>query len=371
MSRKAPNRLPARPPRNWHGMTVGPWFRLLRKNRFAVSPSRLPMALSISIVSGCNSLLRLVSESIYAKRANAIKLQYPPLFLLGHWRTGTTYLHELLVKDEQFSYPTTYDCMAPHHFLLSGNVVSRWLNWLLPSTRPMDNMSVGFSRPQEDEFALMNLGTGSPYLEWAFPNRPHDYDQYLTLSEIDEASLAEWQCHLMWFLQRLTLKDQRRQVLKSPTHTARIPTLLKLFPEASFIHIVRNPLEVIPSTIRMWQQMADSLGLQVPKEGPCEERIFHTFEVMYRAFNQHRSLIGDSHYYLIRYEDLVADPLGQLEAIYRHLKLGDFQQVHSLVSSYLAATRSYQTNEYRITDTLKEKIIRRCGNYMHEYGYSA
>ena len=369
MARKVQNRLPARSPRNWHGMTMGIWFRLLRENRFAISPSRLPMAMTISMASGFNSVMRWVSESIYAKRANAIVLRHPPIFVLGHWRTGTTYLHELLIRDDQFSYPTTYDCMAPHHFLLTAGFFNRWFNWLLPSSRPIDNMSFGFLRPQEDEFALVSLGVRSPYLEWAFPNRSHDYDKYFTLSEISDASRAEWQYQLEWFLQRLTLKDHRRLVLKSPAHTARILTLLKLFPGASFIHIVRNPLEVIPSTVRMWQRMADSLALQVPKDRPLEDRMLDNFERMYRDFNRHRSVISDTHYHELRYEDLVADPLGQLEAIYCQLDLGDFHQARSSVSEYLVATESYQTNEYCISDDLKKKIILRCGPYMREYGY--
>ena len=32
-------------------------------------------------------------------------------------------------------------------------------------------MPVGWDRPQEDEFALMNLGLGSPYEVVVFPNR--------------------------------------------------------------------------------------------------------------------------------------------------------------------------------------------------------
>jgi omega-hydroxy-beta-dihydromenaquinone-9 sulfotransferase len=370
MVRKVQNRLPQRSPRNWHGMTMGIWFRLLRENRFAISPTRLPMAMTISMATCFNSVMRLVSESIYAKRANAIALRHPPLFILGHWRTGTTYLHELLIRDDRFSYPTTYDCMAPHHFLLTAGFFSRWFNWLLPSSRPMDNMSVGFLRPQEDEFALVNLGVGSAYLEWAFPNRPHDYDKYITLAEISDLARAQWQCQLKWFLQRLTLKDQRRLVLKSPAHTARIPTLLQLFPDASFIHIVRNPLEVIPSTVRMWQRMADSMALQVPKDRPLEDQILDNFERMYGDFNRHRSLISDSNYHEVRYEDLVTEPLSQLEAIYRQLDLGDFHQARESVSEYLAATKSYQTSEYSIANALEKKIIQRCGCYMRAHDYS-
>ena len=85
-------------------------------------------------------------------------MKAPPIFILGHWRTGTTLLHEFMIRDERFGYPTTYECMDPNHFLLTEGLFTRWLNFLVPTHRPMDNMKAGFDRPQEDEFALCMLG---------------------------------------------------------------------------------------------------------------------------------------------------------------------------------------------------------------------
>ncbi len=348
---------------------MGIWFRLLWSNRFAVAPSRLPMALAISLASGFNSVMRRGSEAIYAKRAAAVTLEQPPLFVLGHWRTGTTHLHELLVKDQRFSYPTTFDCMAPHHFLLTAGFFSRWFNWLLPASRPMDNMPVGFLRPQEDEFALVSLGQGSLYLDWAFPNRNQALDQYLSLKDLDQETRAEWKNQFDWFIRRLTLKDPRRLVLKSPTHTARVAALLDLFPAARFVHIVRHPFVVIPSTVRTWKRMTDAMTLQVRRDRPLEDRIIDVFQLMYRSFEEDRAQIPDSHLYELRYEDLVQNPLAELETVYRELDLGDFQQARPAVAEYLDAIDGYQTNEYHIGDELKEKIRRRCGDYMRRYGY--
>src|ERR1035437_1279561 len=35
------------------------------------------------------------------------------IFIIGHWRSGTTFLHEMLCKDSSFNFPTTYACMNP------------------------------------------------------------------------------------------------------------------------------------------------------------------------------------------------------------------------------------------------------------------
>ena len=101
--------------------------------------------------------------------------------------------------------------MAPRHFLLTAPVFCRWFNWLLPKSRPMDEMLDGFDRPQEDEFALMNIGIGRLYLEWAFPNHgPHT--EYLTPDTLPPERHDRWKQCLDWFIRRLSLKNQRPEL---------------------------------------------------------------------------------------------------------------------------------------------------------------
>ena len=131
--------------------------------------------------------------------------------------------------------------MAPNHFTISKWWVTRLFFWLLPARRPMDNMPMGWDRPQEDEFALCNVGTPSPYLTIAFPNHPPAYEEYLTLKEVDEAARTQWKNSLRHFLQKVTFVHRKRLIIKSPPHTARVRTLLELFPDARFVYLVRAP----------------------------------------------------------------------------------------------------------------------------------
>ncbi len=362
--------LPMRTPRPWHGMTPGIWFPLLIRNRFAVSLQRIPMALAISLVTWMNLVFALVSEAVYGRRARAVKLQQQPLFLIGHWRTGTTLLHELLVQDSRFIYATTFDCMAPKHFLLTAGFFTRWFDWLLPKKRPMDDMPVGFDRPQEDEFALMNLGLGSPYLEWAFENRGAK-TEFLTFDTLPAETRERWKRGFDWFMRRQTLKNpSARIVLKSPPHTARLRQILELYPDARFIHIVRDPHAVIPSTIRMWKRMADAVGLQIRRDRPLDDQVFDTFQLMYDRFEQDKSLIPPQQFAQVRYEDLVANPLAQLEAMYTHLDLGDFGAARAAIEKYLEGVKDYKTNKHRVEESLAARIRARCGDYIRRYGYS-
>src|SRR5262249_13020715 len=157
-----------------------------------------------------------------------------------------------------------YECFEPNHFLLTEEFVKRYCGFLMPSRRPMDNMAFGWDRPQEDEFALCMMGAPSPYLSIAFPNRPLlDQDAY-NPETLRPRQRKRWKEALFSFLQRLTFKDPRRLVLKSPTHTSRIKTLLELFPDARFVHIVRNPYVVFPSTVNLWKTLYETHGFQKP-----------------------------------------------------------------------------------------------------------
>ena len=173
-------------------------------------------------------------------------------------------------------------------------------------------------------------------------------------------------------MRRLNLKKpSARIVVKSPGHTARVKTILELFPDARFVHLVRDPRAVIPSAIRTWTRMNDAVSLQIRRERSLEDHIFNMFELMYDRFEQDRALISEANFYELHYEDLVTDPLTQLEEIYRRLDLGDFATSRPAVAKYLEGVKNYRTNKYELDDGLAAKIRERCGDYLGRYGYES
>src|SRR5207244_9423156 len=140
------------------------------------------------------------------------EIREPPIFIVGHWRSGTTYLHELMVLDDRFAYPTTYECFAPNHFLLTEWLATHLAWWAVPAQRPMDNMAAGWECPQEDEFALCNMGLPSPYLRCAFPNDPPEAAEYLDMQGVPAAEQERWKAGLVGFVMALTFKKQKRLV---------------------------------------------------------------------------------------------------------------------------------------------------------------
>lgn len=355
-------------PRFWHGMNAAGWFSLLARNQFRVTPTRWAMAAIITLITPCNIFFSLLQRARLGRRIAETELAGDPVFVIGHWRSGTTYLHELLVRDPQFTYPNTYDVFAPNHFLTSGAVIKPWVKYLLPATRPMDNVAAGWERPQEDEFALCSLGLRSPYLTIAFPNRPQD-TEYLDMTGVSDAAIAHWKDRFLWFLKCLTIRTPKRIVLKSPPHTARIRVLLEMFPKARFIHIVRDPYVLFPSTINLWSALYRDHGLQAPRFEGIEEQVFDTFCRMYEAFHRDRPGIPAGQIADVRYEKLVADPLSELQRIYGELDLGDFEAARAALEPFVSQQREFKTNRYEIAPELRQAISRRWRGYFEQYGY--
>jgi hypothetical protein len=356
--------------RIWDGMPATGWFSLLLRNRMQITPRRWGMALIISIISFINLALALLQRIVYGRRIARTELQGDPIFVIGHWRSGTTLLHELMVLDQQFAFPNTYDCFASSHFLVSAPVFRPLLSGLMPKQRPMDNMAAGWDCPQEDEFALCNMGMRSPYLTMAFPNRPPQDQEYYDLQNVTPRQRAKWQSGLMWFLKCVTIRSPRRIVLKSPPHTFRVKALLEMFPKARFVHIVRNPFVVYPSTINLWKRMYRNDGLQMPTYDGLDEHVFTTFARMNEVFQRDRELIPPGQLCEVRYEDLVADPLRQMKRVYEDLHLGEFEQAGAKIADYFAAKSDYKTNRYQLPAELAAEVAQRWSAYFDRYGYS-
>jgi hypothetical protein len=159
-------------------------------------------------------------------------------------------------------------------------------------------------------------------------------------------------------------------VLKSPPHTFRVPLLVDMFPDARFIHIVRDPYVVFPSTINLWTQLYRSQGLQTPRFEALQEQVFSTYTRMYDALERGRKHVREDRIYEVRYEDLVRDPVARLREIYAHLDLGDFSEAEPRIREHLAGTAGYRTNRYReMAPALRDEITRRWGTVIRRYGY--
>jgi hypothetical protein len=352
------------------GSTAGAWWRLLRENRFAVDPAYWHRAAFVSALSLMNSWFARREEKRYGAEIARTELAGPPLFVLGHWRSGTTHLHNLLALDEQFAFANTYQVVNPYTFLTTEQLNTRRFRALLPDTRPMDNMALSFDAPQEDEFAPCLVCFRSMYPGISFPRRLDWYERYLTFRGVPKPEVDEWKAAFLWFLRKLTIKNPRPLVLKSPPHTARIKLLLEMFPEARFVHIHRDPYVVF----RSFQHYYDTAGwytyLQKPDLEGLDDLILRRYTAMYDAYFEEKDMIPPGRLHEVSFAELETDPLGQMALLYERLELPGFAGFEPTLRAYLQTLGGYKKNRYEgLPPGVQERVFREWRRSFETWGY--
>ena len=350
----------------WAGVGAPAWWRMLARHGFAVHWSRLVFLALGSVLSLLNSALAPLQRAVLLVRRREPS---DPLFVLGHWRSGTTLLHELLALDPQFGYPSSYACFAPGHFLVTERVLGPLVNALSPGRRPQDEMSWSVERPQEDEFALLARGVPSPYSMFVFSRSQSRDLAYLDFDGVPAAGIDRWRREHRRFLRALAWRDPRPAVLKSPPHTARLGVLAEAYPRARFVHIVRDPRAVIPSTRNMIDALAQCFGLQPPDPARIHALTFALHERLHRALERAVPRVERERFHELRYEDLVADPMREMRRLYAALQLGPFERVEARIARHLAETRNYVPARHELAEGERREIEARCAPMMRRYGY--
>ena len=323
-------------------------------------------------ISSCfHSILSKREKLLFSKKIDATKLIAPPIFILGHWRNGTTYLHNLLCQDPNHTFPRTYQTLFPGAFLLPAvkKIAAKLDSRVGKITRPMDNVLVGLNEPWEDEFIMASLTGISPYKRAMFPRtfgRGAGY-KYPDFESQKEKNI--WKKVFLQLLKRLTIVENKRIVLKSPPHTTRVKLLMEMFPEAKFIHIVRHPYDVFPSNLKLWRDAFSRSFFQAVSHDEIMEIVLSTYEQMYRCYHEEKSCIPESNLAEIRFEDFEKDPLKHIELVYDRLNLPGFKKFSLSAASYLASLGNYKKNVFNMTRGMRSKLRDRWSQAFEIYGY--
>jgi hypothetical protein len=176
-----------------------------------------------------------------------------PLLVLGPWRSGTTVMHELLTAALQWPTPLTWQCMDASAFrLLKAPRQDVML------ARPMDGLALGALSPQEDEFALLTLGVDSAYRAFWMPHRLTEL--HATLDQQHWLDKPDWLDTWESFLRAVACKSEGL-ILKSPNHSFRVQAIVRRFPAARVVWMLRDPAAIYHSNRKMWRTMFIEHGL--------------------------------------------------------------------------------------------------------------
>ena len=352
------------------GIKSADWWKLYRQNFRTIPINQLANCLKLTLLSIRNSIYARKEAEKFGKQIAETVIEKPPIFILGHWRSGTTLLHKLMALDTQFAYPNVFEVYNPWTFLITEILVKDRLEKLPPEKRPMDNVLIAYKDPAEDEFALSLLSLKSPLIGWAFPLQEYYFDRYLTMHNISEQERQEWKSYFIYFLKKLTLMYKKQLILKSPHHTARVKTLTEVFPDAKFVHIIRDPYRTFQSTVNLYKNTVAKFSFQKRDIEKDIEAIIHRYKVMYDFYLEERRLIKAGHLIEIRFEDLEKDFVAGLGQIYEQLNLDGWTEFEPTLKRYLESQPPYQKNDYPPIDVrLKDKINATWQKTFNEWDY--
>jgi len=354
------------------GITVKDWWKLLAQNKFAVDPYYWLKAAFVIYKSIRNSIRLKQETRVYANEIERTKIEQDPVFILGHWRSGTTLLQNLMLLDKQFAFPTVFQCNYPHTFLSIEPRIKKIYENYDSQARPMDDVQVSPLSPGEEEFALAILTLRSPLLAWIFPRQEAYYDQCLTFKNVTPDEVEQWKSAFFFFIKKVSYRYDRQLLLKSPPNTARIRLLLELFPDAKFIHIHRHPYVVFKSTKRLYDKALPGALLQRARSMNFTSGIIKRYTVMYNAYFEERQLIAPDKLIDIKFEELESDKIGQGQQIYQRLNLDGFHSLKPNLEKYVASISDYKKNKHaQLDDSLKEQIFNAWQKSFQQWGYDA
>lgn len=351
----------------WHGMRMRDFRKLVRVGA-ELHWTQLHRILPTLGMLPYNSLMEKLETWRFGRKLEQTEV-HPPIFVLGHWRSGTTLLHNLLTLDDRFTYPNLYQCIFAHHFLSTERAMSGLTSWLVPKRRPMDNMETGWKLPQEDEIALLLTTTYSPYRNLAFQGHRERYADYFDFRSAAPEEREEWKQALLKFLRKITLRHNKPIVTKSPGHTFRIEILRELFPDAKFVYIHRHPYEVIRSTIHLREVMFQTNALGRINLENHDELVYQAYEQCIQTYEADKSQIPAGNLHEIRFDVFEKDLLNQMESAYRALSLPDFNHVRPKIEQYVAGQKEYRKNEFPTDPVLAEVVNTRMKFALDLYGY--
>lgn len=374
------------------GITLPAWLRLLRRHGACIDWALFwQRALFLTVMGAVNSVLGLVDSLLYGRQIREQELHPEPLIILGHPRTGTTHIHNLLALDPRFAYARTLHAGFPAAFLWIERF--KWaLRGFIDRTRPMDAMPLTLDTPAEDEIAVSALtGTASAYLPLVFMRDRRMFDRFYTFRGAAERDFAAWRDALLWFLKKVTLRWSRSGngscsgasggqgpappkplLIKSPVHTARVALLLRLFPRARFVYVHRDPLTTFASAAHMANTYYWYCYLQQPSETDVTDFILDQFDLLHQTYLEDRKLIPPGRLVEVAFAELDADPLGTLRRIYSGLSLPGFESVRPAFRRYCEGLElsGFKKNAHRpLSPELQRRVRKRWAQFYRDFGY--
>lgn len=342
---------------------------LLEFNRADLDPAQAGRIRECCRYSRFLTRFAKIERHFWDKRIEAVQVDKPPLFILGHWRSGTTYLFNLLSCDPDTAFMDSMTTFTFHNFLLLRYHLPRHYGKMLTGDRFGDDMEFLPHSPQEECYAIANC------IDETFTHLitfPQNYQYYMDLAFEDGMTPAQrqkWCATHEYLLKKITYFRRGKRILfKSPDNTAKMGMLHDLYPGAKFVHIYRDPYKVLMSTINMFEAGIVAMTFEkVPSHEQIVDLAIAFYKRIYKQYFKDMARVPKEQLVEVAYSDLVRAPMETLEHIYRALDLPGFEAARPLMQAHIDSQRAYKPNHFQLDDTLRDKINAELGFFFEHY----
>ncbi len=334
------------------------------------SDKRLSRLIAIASVLGRFPFYK-IEQFLNDKKIGSTKIKDPLIFIVGHWRSGTTHLHNLLSQDSQFGSISFLQTAIPWNLLSKIKIASWIIDKVLPETRGMDNVKLSLDSPQEEEMAIGNMGTLCYYYCYYFPQEfRYHFNRSILLEGVEKTDLKQLENNYNYLIKKLTLAhDGKPLMLKNPANTGRIKWLKNIFPNAKFIHIRRNPYKVFSSNVKHFDRIMPAFAWQKYDKLDFEKLTIENYALMMNRYLKDRSSIAKENLIEVSYESVDENPYKSVDEIYSYLNLPGKESALRNIKKYSDQIRSYKKNKSQLTENQVNKIEDNWEFALEEWNY--
>ena len=309
---------------------------------------------------------------IFSKKVENYQLPHPPTFLIGHWRSGTTHLHNLIASSRQFATIDFGQTAMPHNLLNPTRFIGRAaMSLAIPKDRGMDAVKMGLKEPQEEEMALGNMNQLCYYNVFYYPqNMKTHFKRSIFMEGVSDEERIKFEDAYRLLVRKLSIAGKDKPLLlKNPASTARIEILNRLFKGARFIHIVRNPFDVFASMLHHYPRLFNAFAWQDFDKIDLEEMVFYKYRRVMEGYLAQRHIIGDR---LLEtsYETILADPAREIGRFFDYFEFRNKDSSLKSIRRYVEQILNYRRNRYRLTRAQVDRIHDEWSFALKEWGYS-
>ncbi len=315
--------------------------------------------------------LRWIELAVHNRRITQHTITKPPVYILGFYRSGTSYLHHFFSQDDRLGYHSIYQMIFPEIMLSSEKILSPVFEFMCRVFNIQDHVHrkrLSFQFPGEED-GTMTTSLNPRGAQWGFfyPKKMNEYVQkYVLFENITAPELEKWKQEYVYLLKKISIASGNRQlVLKSPPNTARIKTLLSLFPDAKFVLIHRNPYEVYASNKRFWQVTNKIYALGETNLPNVNTTILDSYAKTMQRYFLEKDMVPPGQLTELAYEDFITDPVESMRKVYKEINLDDFSYCEDKMMTYAESQKKFKmlghqlpADERKIVSEKLEPIIR-------------